>query len=72
MFQPMVEAISEGRVVHRRWQSANTGLETRIETIVDLGDGQVWVGEHTPNGQIPHADGEMVSEDHHFLPYRRR
>ena len=72
MFQPLVEAISEGRVVHRRWLSTNTGLETQVETIVDLGNGQTWTGEHAIAAHASVADGEVISEDHHFLPYRRR
>lgn len=72
MFQPLVEAISEGRVVHRRWLSAKTGLETCVETIVDLGGGQTWTGEHFTSTILPAADGDLICEDHHFLPYRRR
>lgn len=72
MFQPLVEAISEGRVVHRRWISVNTGLETQVETIVDLGNDQTWTGEHFIVGQPHRGDEGVVSQDHHFLPYRRR
>lgn len=71
IFVPLVEAISEGRVVHRRWLSANTGAETKVETIIDLGNGRIWSGEHHRPGPSGSSPLEVVRRDHHFLAYRR-
>lgn len=73
VFLPMAEAISEGRVVHRRWVSPNTGIETQIETIVDLGNGNVWSAVRRLSAADGLADIEDgIRQDQHFLPYRRR
>lgn len=62
---PLVERITEGHVVQRRWTSRATGGFRGIETIVVLGPGRVWRDGMT----APEAGAE--SHDHHFLPYRR-
>lgn len=62
---PLVERITEGHVVQRRWSSRATGQLCGIETLVSLEPGRVW-----SDGSA--APGESVeSHDHHFLPYRR-
>lgn len=62
---PMVERITEGHVVQRRWTSPATGRLCGIETVVSLAPGQVW------NAGMTTAAGDLESHDHHFLPYRR-
>lgn len=62
---PLVERITEGHVVQRRWMSRVTGEFRGIETIVSLGPGHAWRDGMTE----PEAGAE--SHDHHFLPYRR-
>lgn len=62
---PLIERITEGYVVQRRWISRVTGQLCGIETVVSLAEGRVW-----SDGRA--APGERVeSHDHHFLPYRR-
>jgi hypothetical protein len=60
----LLERITDGRVVQRRWVSRATGAETGVETMVALGEGLVW-----RNG--PEPDGGSERRDRHFLPYRR-
>lgn len=62
---PLVERITEGAVIQRRWASRITGGFLGIETIVQLEPGRAWRDGLTS----PSADAE--SHDHHFLPYRR-
>ncbi|WP_439542228.1 hypothetical protein [Hyphomicrobium sp.] len=60
----LLERITDGGVVQRRWVSCATGIETGVETMVPLGTGLVW-----RNG--PEPDEESERRDRHFLPYRR-
>ena len=70
LFIPLMEAISEGRVVERTWISLTTGAKVGRETIVTLGNGTRWQdgsGLHAVHGQ----EENLRWEDRHFLPYRR-
>lgn len=60
----LLERITEGHVVQRRWVSAATGTAQGVETMVMLGTGIVW-----RDGPEPDGGGER--HDRHFLPYRR-
>ncbi|MGE0023494.1 MAG: hypothetical protein AB7S70_07680 [Hyphomicrobium sp.] len=60
----LLERISDGHVIQRRWVSAATGTMRGVETIVVLGAGAEW-----RDGQ--EADGGSERRDRHFLPYRR-
>lgn len=72
-FLPMVEAITEGNVVQRRWFSAVTGTERRVETIVTLEDGRFWLDGRTLPGAPAHEiNGALIRLDHQFVPYHRR
>lgn len=62
---PLIERITEGHVVQRRWASRATGAAQGIETIVALGPGRVWRDGFMAPGS------DAFSQDHHFLPYRR-
>jgi hypothetical protein len=69
---PLLEAVTEGRVVQRHWVSLATGAPRAIETIVTLGDGSIWRDGRTIEavaGVIPREATER--HDRHFLPYRR-
>lgn len=61
----LLERITDGHVVQRRWVSTSTGVAQGVETMVRLGDGLIW-----RNG--PEPDGGAERRDRHFLPYRRR
>ena len=61
----LLERITDGQVIQRRWVSSATGADQGIETIVRLGQGAVWRGGREPDGGAEHRD-------RHFLPYRRR
>ena len=64
MFEPLINAIIEGRVVQRHWISSQTGALRAIETLITLPNGQVW----RDGGVVPAG---CESRDRHFLPYRR-
>ena len=62
---PLIERITDGHVLQRHWASRATGVSLGVETIVSLGPGRVWrAGAIAP-------DGDAVSSDRHFVPYRR-
>jgi len=60
----LLERITQGQIIQRRWVSSVTGVERGIETIILLGDGAVW-------RDGPEPDGYGERHDRHFLPYRR-
>jgi len=60
----LLDRITQGQVIQRRWFSAMTGLPQSIDTLVDLGGGQTWCA-----GPDPFGGAER--RDRHFLPYRR-
>lgn len=62
---PLIERITEGHVIQRRWASRATGAPRGIETIVSLGPGRVW------RDGLASSEGDAFAHDHHFLPYRR-
>lgn len=62
---PLVERITEGAVIQRRWSSRMTGGHLGIETIVHMGPARVW------RDGLTAASADAESHDHHFLPYRR-
>lgn len=61
----LLERISDGHVIQRRWVSAATGQPHSIETLVIMGPDRLW-----REGQ--EADASAERHDRHFLPYRRR
>lgn len=71
-FVPLVEAISEGRVIERQIVSAATGELRRVSMIVDLPDGQSWEVGRDVGPPLETDQGlELENRDRHFLPYRR-
>lgn len=60
----LLERITEGQVVQRRWASTATGAPLTVETLVKLGAEHVW------RDGIAGGDG-CERRDRHFLPYRR-
>jgi len=69
---PLIEAVTEARVVQRRWISLATGAERAVETIITLADGSTWRDGRTIEAladAIPREAAER--QDRHFLPYRR-
>jgi hypothetical protein len=69
---PLLQSITEGRVVQRCWMSRATGAHRATETIVTLADGSVWRDGRTI-GAVAEAILREATERHdrHFLPYRR-
>lgn len=72
LFVPLAEAISEGRVIQRRYVSPMTGTVREVETIVTLADGKVWRKGHLNEAVAAAiAPGSAETIDRAFLPYRR-
>ncbi|HEX2841919.1 hypothetical protein [Hyphomicrobium sp.] len=61
----LLERITDGKVIQRRWVSTATGAYRGMETIVTLGPGMIWRDGLEPDGGAEHRD-------RHFLPYRRK
>lgn len=67
---PLVEAVTEGRVVTRRLSSAVTALPLGVSTHVRLADGSAIVLPPLADGQgLP--NGAVESRETHYLPYRK-
>ncbi len=66
----IVRAISDGRILIRRWESWTTGLEYRVETIVDLPGAEGRFVRRNPDAP-PAEDAELMSTPVAFAPYRR-
>jgi hypothetical protein len=60
----LLERITEGHVVQRRWMSTTTGVPLAVETLIRLGADNIW-----RDGIAAGDGGER--RDRHFLPYRR-
>lgn len=72
LFLPFVEAISDGRVVQRRWVSRLTGLERSVETLVMLAGGGIWRETRGTSTALPSLDDDGTElREKRFLPYRR-
>lgn len=72
LFLPLVEGITQGRVVQRRWVSLQTGAVRQIETIVSLANGREWRDSRAIDGLEKAIDAEATEkEDRHFLAYQR-
>jgi hypothetical protein len=71
-FLPLVEAISEGRVIQRRRVSQSTGRTYDIETIVTMKDGRQWSRKQRVPGLPDQSEADGLElRDRHFLAYRR-
>jgi hypothetical protein len=70
-FQPLLAAITDGRIVTRMWSTAATATLMRIETIVSPPGGHVW----TRSRQLVPAHrfdaDSIIIRDHHYAPYAR-
>ena len=67
----LVRAISNGRILIRRWTGQATGLLYSVETIVDLpGSDEGRFVRRNPDAP-PIEDVELVAELETFAPYRR-
>lgn len=72
LFLPLVEAITEGRVIERRLISMATGQVAETVTIVDLGRGKEWRASRRSKAFKDLVSlGASLHSDHHFLPYHR-
>ena len=72
LFEPLIHAIAEGRVIQRHHVSDLTGVPRGLETIVKLPDGEQWQRWHGQDPTLPPwTFGLTTLRDHSFLPYRR-
>lgn len=71
LFEPLVDAVAEGRVVTRTWATPATGAVHSVETIVHLGRGTL-TGQRLvdPVASLVERDA-CVARDRHWVPYRR-
>ena len=67
----IVQAISDGRVTIRHWESTVTGLAYSIETVIDLGGGDRWHVQSMISKTWPTEDEELMARLVAFAPYRR-
>jgi hypothetical protein len=69
---PLIERITGGHVIQRRWVSTATGAVRKVETLVTLADGSVWQdGREIEPMAGAIAQDATERHDRHFLPYRR-
>jgi len=67
----MVRAISNGRILIRRWESWTTGLEYNTETIIDIPGADEGRFERPNPDSPPVDDAELMATLRTFAPYRR-
>jgi hypothetical protein len=67
-FEGLLDAISSGHVITRRWRSATTGALIRVETRVSMADGSVWQDSHE---HCPSSSDALEMRDHHYVAYAR-
>ena len=71
-FLPLAEAISQGRVLQRRWVSTATRALREVETLVTFAKGKVWSQSRIEKAVADHVPRDAAErQDRHFLPYRR-
>lgn len=70
-FLPLLEAISDGRILIRTRASQATGLVRAVETIVTLANGDRWQRVRLSRAGQRHGTAETVAQDRHFASYRR-
>jgi hypothetical protein len=71
LFQPLIEAIADGRVITRHTVSRLTGIVHATSTVVTLADGTVFE-DGRQNPDAPRLrDPPLERRDIHFVPYRR-
>jgi hypothetical protein len=72
LFGSILQAVSTGAVIQRRYVSRATGTERAVETLVQLPGGKVWRKGHlhTPVAEAV-SEAETVFADRSFVPYRR-
>lgn len=70
LFPAILKAVAAGHVIQRRAQSALTGAERSVETIVTLADGTLWRKGFAHTAAAGAAEAS-VWDDKRFLPYRR-
>lgn len=68
---PLIEAVTEGRVVTRHTTSAATGLSLSVATLIKLADGRVLETSLASDAAGEVAAGSIERRDTHYLPYRR-
>lgn len=68
---PLIEAVSEGRVVTRRTSSAATGLPLSVTTLIRLADGRVLETSLDKDAEPASLNGSIENRDTHYVPYRR-
>lgn len=72
LFVPLLEAVSEGRVIERSKRSMATGAVSEVMSLVELGSGRSWQAARRVGPADATADADMQEfHDRHFLPYRR-
>ncbi|MFM9939112.1 MAG: hypothetical protein ACKVP7_06415 [Hyphomicrobiaceae bacterium] len=70
-FAPLLDAITQGRVVTRTWSTLATGAHLATATIVEAADGP-WQHERETAAIARAADRDACSvRDRHYAPYRR-
>jgi hypothetical protein len=67
----IVRAISNGRILIRRWESWTTGLEYNLETIIDIPGADEGRFERPNPDTPPVDDAELIATVRTFAPYRR-
>ena len=69
VFVPILEALSHGRIITRRWSSAVSGAPVRVETLVTLPGDVIWQ-DHRQIAAFA-ADAQIERRDCHFVAYER-
>ncbi len=71
LFLPMLRAVTEGRVLLRRWRAQATGSELVRELVVDLAPEQSWSMRRRIRAGNATTEASAVACDQVYVAYRR-
>lgn len=72
LFVGLAHAITDGRVIVRRYFTPLTGTETGSRALVQFDNDVVWSGPMRGPMNSRHSETDFIAADSHFVPYRLR
>jgi len=71
LYLPLLQAVVDGHVVHRRWSALATRCVLTREIVVHLADGREWSVRRVVSAGTAATEQTATASDHVYLPYRR-
>lgn len=71
LFQPLLQAVADGHLVHRTWAAQATGRVLTHELIVHLADGRDWRTRRIVHAGTAATELDAIARDRSYVAYRR-